>query len=123
MILLLCCSKSWSSNDSIPLQGTDKDSTKVLIDISYIRKANIKLIKYKYNNEIIARKDSIIKLQNKQVEIYKEGYDRLKLHNLNIEHLNKSLEHDLEKAKLKNKIYGGVAGGIATSLLLFILIK
>lgn len=126
MIVQLFCLDSYCknvSNDSItfPTGKLQQDSIKISID--EIREANKIFIKYKFKNNIIALKDSIIYLQNKKIDVYEDAYNKMKDAAIATERINQQLQHDVDKYKRRNVIYGGVAGGLATSLLLFLLIK
>lgn len=123
MIALFYCSKSWCQIPSHSLRASLNDTIKVPIEISYIRKANIKLLQYELLKKKMILKDSIIYLQNKKIEIYDNSYNEMKKQAINTQQLNVAIQKDLERAKKYNKIYGGVAGGLATSLLLFLIIK
>lgn len=123
MIVLFYCSKSWCQIPSHSLRGSLNDTTKITIEISYIKKANIKLLQYELLKKKILLKDSLIYLQNKKIEIYNNSYNEIKKQALHAQQLNIAIKQDLERAKKRNKIYGGVAGGLATSLLLFLIIK
>lgn len=103
--------------------GEINDSTKVLIDINYIKKANLKLIQYNLLKKKIALKDSIIYYQDKKIEIYDSSYNQMKNYAMQVNTINEQLNKDIEVYKRRNKIYGGVAGALATSLLLFLIIK
>lgn len=126
MIAQYCCLESYckeNNNDTVPpfMGSLNKDS--VYIAISEIHKANLYIIKAKIQDKIIEGKDSIIYLQNKKIEVYKDSYNKMKETALATERINKNLEKSLKCSNRQKVIYGGVAGGLATSLLLFILIK
>lgn len=126
MIVQCYCLESYckeNKTDTVPsLMGSlTKDS--VYIAISEIRKANLYIIKAKIQDKIIEGKDSLIYLQNKKIEVYKDSYNKMKETALATERINKNLEESLKRSNRQKVIYGGVAGGLATSLLLFILIK
>lgn len=118
-MMLLFCSKSWCQNniDSASLYGGD--STKVLIDIDYIKLANKKLIEHKYCNVIINTKDSIIDLERKKYLIadslynveYTKCYNNVKL-----------LEQRIKKQRKINRIVSySSAAGIAFSVLILLI--
>ena len=118
IVLLSNSLRSWSQNDTIhPLRGND---TIVTIGIDYIRKANVKLIEHKHCPEIIAVKDTIIKLERLKYNImdsvykaeYKKCYGAL-------QQVNK----DLTKTKKRNKILGGVTVGSVALTVLVLLLK
>lgn len=114
--------RAWSQTTQSST-GEINDTTKVLIDINYIKKANLKLIQYNILKKKIVLKDSIIYYQNKKIDIYSDSYNQMKNYAIQANTINEQLNKDIERYKRKNKIYGGVAGGLATSLLLFIIIK
>lgn len=126
MIVQLFCldgyCKSWS-NDSIPFPTGKLQQDSVNISIDEIRASNRIFIKYKFKNNIIALKDSIIYLQNKKINVYEDAYNKMKDAAIATERINQQLQRDVDKYKKRNVIYSGVAGGLATSLLLFLLIK
>lgn len=111
------------SNDSIAFPTGKLQQDSIKISINEVREANKIFIKYKFKNNIIALKDSIIYLQNKKIDVYEDAYNKMKDAAIATERINRQLQHDVDKYKKRNMIYGGVAGGLATSLLLFILIK
>ena len=119
IVLLLSCSKSWSQNEyTASLTG---DS--VMVAISDIKLANIKLIKAKYNEERLIVKDSIITLQVQR-------FDALMIETTNLQDklkrantINKSLNRDVEKLNKRNKILSGVSCGAIAAFLVSIFLK
>lgn len=126
MIAQCCYLESYckeNNNDTISSLTGNLNNDSVYIAISEIRKANLYIIKAKIQDKIIEGKDSIIYLQNKKIEVYKDSYNKMKETTLATERINKNLEESLKRSNRQKVVYGGVAGGLATSLLLFILIK
>ena len=126
MIAQCCYLESYckeNNNDTVPSLTGSLNNDSVYIAISEIRKANLYIIKAKIQDKIIEGKDSLIYLQNKKIEVYKDSYNKMKETALAAERINKNLEESLKRSNRQKVIYGGVAGSLATSLLLFILIK
>lgn len=126
MIVQCCYLESYckeNNNDIVPTLTGSLNNDSVYIAISEIRKANLYIIKAKIQDKIIESKDSLIYLQNKKIEVYKDSYNKMKETALATERINKNLEESLKRSNRQKVIYGGVAGSLATSLLLFILIK
>lgn len=117
-VLLWNCLSVWCQNDSTyPLRGRSND---VLIDITDIRKANVKLTEHKYCKSIIANKDSIIKFERIRYN-YLDSICKSELskRNYDINRLNKRLD----VAKRRNRILSGTAIGSIALFVLTILIK
>lgn len=107
-----------------PLQASDlKDSIKVELPISLIKKANERLIERKYLISIYYEQDSIIQFQNSyianQSNIINTMQERIIINNQMNEELNKALD----KQKKNNKIITYGAVGVVAGLLIRILIK
>lgn len=117
--MLLFCLKGWCQNDIDSIHPLRGNNTKVLIDISYIKLANKKLIEHKFCNNIINAKDSIIELErNKYIildSLYKIEYNKC-YNNVRL------LEQRIEKQKRINKIISySSAAGIAFSVLILLI--
>lgn len=99
------------------------DTVKVAISIELLRKANIKMIERKYFKKIIVEQDSIITLKDKyileQENIINDFQKRLLV---NVQ-LNETIKKDLEREKVKSKIFGGIAGVAVVVTIVTILIK
>lgn len=109
---------------SLPLQGSNlKDSIKVELPISLIKKANERLIERKYLISIYYEQDSIIQFQNSyianQSDIINTMQERIVISN----QINEDLNNALDKQKKKNKIITCGAVGVVAGLLIGILIK
>ena len=109
---------------SLPLRASDlKDSIKVELPISLIKKANERLIERKYLISIYYEQDSIIQFQNSyianQSDIINDMQDRIIISNK----INEDLNNALDKQKKKNKIITYGAVGVVAGLLIGILIK
>lgn len=99
------------------------DTIKVAIPIELLRKANIKMIERKYFKKIIIEQDSIITLKDKyileQENIINDFQKRLLVN----AKLNETIRKDLEREKVKSKIFGGIAGVAIVVTIVTILIK
>lgn len=108
-----------------PLRGIEckSDTVKVAIPIELLRKANIKMIERKYFKKIIVEQDSIITFKNKyileQENIINDFQKRLLVN----AQLNETIRKDLEREKVKSKIFGGIAGVAIVVTVVTILIK
>lgn len=99
------------------------DTIKVAIPVELLRKANIKMIERKYFKKIIIEQDSIINFKDKYIleqEKIINDFQKKLITNIQI---NESIKKDLEKQKLKSKIFGGVAGVAVVITIVTILIK
>ena len=94
------------------------DTIKVAIPIELLRKANIKMIERKYFKKIIIEQDSIITLKDKYI-LEQENVIRLLVN----AQLNETIKKDLEREKVKSKIFGGIAGVAVVVTIVTILIK
>lgn len=109
----------------ISLRGIEweSDTIKVTIPIELLRKANIKMIERKYFKKIIIEQDSIITLKDKyileQENIINDFQKRLLVN----AKLNETIKKDLEREKIKSKIFGGIAGVAVVVTIVTILIK
>ncbi len=109
----------------ISLRGIEwkSDTIKVAIPIELLRKANIKMIERKYFKKIIIEQDSIITLKDKyileQENIINDFQKRLLVN----AKLNETIRKDLEREKVKSKIFGGIAGVAIVVTIVTILIK
>lgn len=66
---------SWQVEaQQIPLRGSEyeSDTAKVVVPISLLRQANIKLIEREYYIKLNEKKDTIIKLKDEQINILNE---------------------------------------------------
>lgn len=99
------------------------DTIKVAIPIELLRKTNIKMIERKYFKKIIIEQDSIITLKDKyileQENIINDFQKRLLVN----AKLNETIRKDLEREKVKSKIFGGIAGVAVVVTIVTILIK
>lgn len=108
-----------------PLRGIEwkSDTIKVAIPIELLRKANIKMIERKYFKKIIIEQDSIITLKDKyileQENIINDFQKRLLVN----AKLNETIRKDLEREKIKSKIFGGIVGVAIVVTIVTILIK
>lgn len=99
------------------------DTVKIAVPIEILRKANIKMIERKYFKNIIIEQDSIITLKDKyileQENIINDFQKRLLVN----AQLNETIRKDLEREKVKSKIFGGIAGVAVVVTIVTILIK
>ena len=127
-MLLLNSKNLLAQNDTIPINNV-KDSL-VVIPISYIQQANLKLAEVKYYKNVCSKQDILIfdlKELNivKDNEISKLRVDVYKLENdiKNYENLNVSLEKSLNKSNTRNIIFGSIAITSSIIAILSIIIK
>lgn len=99
------------------------DTLKVAIPIELLRKANIKMIERNHFKKIIIEQDSIINFKDKyileQEKIINDFQKRLIVN----AQLNETIKKDLEREKIKSKIFGGIAGVAVVVTIVTILIK
>lgn len=117
---------SWSTNkqDNIPTGSLIKsDTTKVIITIDEVRKANAKFIERLYLIQINHEKDSIILLKNNLIDrqqlVIIDFQNRLSKAN----DINKDIKKDLDKQKNKTKIYKGISIGAILVAILSLIAK
>ena len=103
--------------------GSQNKTDSILVPIDYLKAANYKMILSDIRQKKIVLLDSIINLQQQKINVYDDSYNKMKDYAVTMQKLNESLNNDISKYKKRNKILGGVAGGLAASLILFIIIK
>jgi hypothetical protein len=116
--LLLSCSSGWCQSDAThSLRG---DTTKVIVSIDLIRKANIKLIEHRHCPDIINAKDTIIRLERLKYHTLDSIYNAelAKCYN-NVQVLQKQVN----STKRRNKILGGATIGSVAIVVLTLLLK
>lgn len=99
------------------------DTIKVAIPIELLRKANIKMIERKYFKKIIIEQDSIITLKDKYILEQENIINDFQKKLLVNAKLNETIRKDLEREKVKSKIFGGIAGVAIVVTIVTILIK
>lgn len=99
------------------------DTIKVAIPIELLRKANIKMIERKYFKKIIIEQDSIITLKDKYILEQENVINDFQKRLLVNAKLNETIRKDLEREKVKSKIFGGIAGVTIVVTIVTILIK
>lgn len=99
------------------------DTVKITIPIELLRKANIKMIERKYFKKIIVEQDSIITLKDKYILEQENVIDDFQKRLLVNAKLNETIRKDLEREKVKSKIFGGIAGVAVVVTIVTILIK
>lgn len=103
--------------------GSQNKTDSILVPIDYLKAANYKMIVSDIRQKKIVLLDSIINLQQQKINVYDDSYTKMKDYAVTMQKLNESLNNDISKYKKRNKVLGGVAGGLAASLILFIIIK
>lgn len=103
--------------------GSQNKTDSILVPIDYLKAANYKMILSDIRQKKIVLLDSIINLQQQKINVYDDSYNKMKNYAVTMQKLNESLNNDISKYKKRNKVLGGVAGGLAASLILFIIIK
>lgn len=103
--------------------GSQNKTDSILVPIDYLKAANYKMILSDIRQKKIVLLDSIINLQQQKINIYDDNYNKMKDYAVTMQKLNESLNNDISKYKKRNKVLGGVVGGLAASLILFIVIK
>lgn len=125
IVLLLSCFTSYcqsNTNSSSTGEYSLSDST-VVIPISFIKKANEKLIQIDYLNDVIAQQDTLISDYNNyisvQKEVIKEFQDKVLIQN----EINNSLRKSINNKKRINKILLGTTGVFLTTTVLSFIIN
>lgn len=124
MLLLGLNSLQAQIRDGYPSTGNViKADTNVVIPISYIRNANVKLTERLYLLEINKQQDSIILSYNDYINnqniIINDFQNRL----ANTDRLNKEMEKDIKKYKNTMTIIGCAAGAALIGLIVGLIIK
>ena len=125
-LLLLNCLKSWSQiNNECSLYGglNIEDTAVINIPISYIKKANVKLIERTYLIKINNEKDSIINMQANYMAASDSNIVNLNNNIHAICDINKHLRESLIKEKKKNSYFKIGMGGIIIGIITAIIIK
>ena len=103
------------------IPSTGEDTTKVLIELKYIRSANIKLLERQYLIETGIQKDSIILSYKKYVNEQNIIIDNYKNAISKSNDINNKLSKNLDKQKKLTRVCGTVAGvSILTIVLLVV---
>lgn len=110
-------------NDCNSPTGSQNKTDSILVPVDYLKAANYKMILSNIRQKKIVLLDSIINLQQQKINVYDDSYNKIKDYAVTMQKLNESLNNDISKYKKRNKVLGGVAGGLAASLILFIIIK
>lgn len=110
-------------NDCSSPTGGQNKTDSILVPVDYLKAANYKMILSNIRQKKIVLLDSIINLQQQKINVYDNSYNKMKDYAVTMQKLNESLNNDISKYKKRNKVLGGVAGGLAASLILFIIIK
>lgn len=110
-------------NDCSYPTGSQNKTDSILVPVDYLKAANYKMILSNIRQKKIVLLDSIINLQQQKINVYDDSYNKMKDYAVTMQKLNESLNNDISKYKKRNKVLSGVAGGLAASLILFIIIK
>lgn len=124
MIVLLFFSISWSRannlNTETPYEGREQQSKdSVLIALTTIRKANIKLIEAEQNAKLVESFQKIIEMQKSQIDILDIN---LRERNATIVNLNNELNKEVNNNKKYRKQRNFFLGTTGLSILLLILL-
>ena len=114
-----------NKTDTLPLRGINHKDTIAYakIPVSYIKKANIKLIERKYYIELNKQKDSIINFKNQYISSQQIIIKELSDDYYNILKVNENIKNDLENQKIKNRTFGYTIGGLIGFILLTSIIR
>lgn len=127
IVLILSCLNNLLAQDKqcSPLRASEHktDTTNVIIPISLIKQANVKMLERIYLIKINNEKDSIITLKDNYIKeqsiIIKDFQNKI----YNINNYNKVIEQSLKKEKRKNKIIMGVGCSAIIGLIVGIFIN
>ncbi len=127
ILLLLINFTSWCQNktDILPLRGINHKDTIAYakIPISYIKKANIKLIERKYYIELNKQKDSIINFKNQYITSQQIIIRELSNDFYNIQKINNDIKNNLKNQKSKNRVLSYTTAGLIGFILLTSIIR
>lgn len=128
MILLSLISfSSWCQriNNDFPLRGINHSDTTeyAKVPVSYIKKANVKLLERKYLLKINNEKDSVIQYYTSYVNNQNIIIIELNKNYIDVQNLNKTIQKDLDKQKNKTKVLTYTTVGAITVIVLTILLK
>ena len=127
ILLLLINSISWCQNNNVilPLRGINCNDTITYakIPISYIKKANVKLIERKFYIELNNQKDSIINYKNQYINSQNIIINQLNEDYTKARIINDNIQKDLDKQKTKTKIFLYSSIGLLSVIILTSLIK
>lgn len=130
MIMILLSLISFSSwcqriNNDFPLRGINHNDTTeyAKVPVSYIKKANVKLLERKYLLKINNEKDSVIQYYTSYVNNQNIIITELNKNYIDVQNLNKTIQKDLDKQKNKTKVLTYTTVGAITVIVLTILLK
>lgn len=130
MIMILLSLISFSSwcqriNNDFPLRGINHSDTTeyAKVPVSYIKKANVKLLERKYLLKINNEKDSVIQYYTSYVNNQNIIITELNKNYIDVQNLNKTIQKDLDKQKNKTKVLTYTTVGAITVIVLTILLK
>ena len=130
MIMILLSLISFSSwcqriNNDLPLRGINHNDTTeyAKVPVSYIKKANVKLLERKYLLKINNEKDSVIQYYTSYVNNQNIIITELNKNYIDVQNLNKTIQKDLDKQKNKTKVLTYTTVGAITVIVLTILLK
>lgn len=93
------------------------------VPVSYIKKANVKLLERKYLLKINNEKDSVIQYYTSYVNNQNIIITELNKNYIDVQNLNKTIQKDLDKQKNKTKVLTYTTVGAITVIVLTILLK
>lgn len=130
MIMILLSLISFSSwcqriNNDFPLRGINHNDTTeyAKVPVSYIKKANVKLLERKYLLKINNEKDSVIQYYTSYINNQNIIITELNKNYIDVQNLNKTIQKDLDKQKNKTKVLTYTTVGAITVIVLTILLK
>ena len=113
---------SWCQNinDILPLRAVNYNDTIAYakIPVSYIKKANVKLIERKFYIELNNQKDSIINYKNQYINAQRIIINDLSNDYCNIKKLNDDIKNDLDRQKVKIKVFEYTTIGLISLILI-----
>lgn len=114
IVMLLNCFISWSQTNNVNLSTGEEiqSDTTVIVPISIIREANIKLLERKYYIAISEQQDSIINLKTSYIIEQDKVIDDLQERIIKINNINNDLENKYQKQRKRTTIATSVAGGL-----------
>ena len=112
-------------NSNTPFTGNllKADTTVAVIPIELIRQANVKMVERLYLIKINNEQDSIIDMKDKYINEQQKVIVDFQKRIDDTNKLNKKIQTDLEKQKIKSKIIGYSAGAIIVGLIIGLIAK
>ena len=112
-------------NSNTPSTGNllKADTTVAVIPIELIRQANVKMVERLYLIKINNEQDSIIDMKDKYINEQQKVIVDFQKRIDDTNKLNKKIQTDLEKQKIKSKIIGYSAGAVIVGLIIGLIAK